>query len=110
MRAKRWVGGCGLGTQRRATQTADEARVQSQGPCFSPRLTPRPRRRARCAFALCPSRRQGVEFSHYMREEGYNIIPISAEHQLVRARTSARAGARVGLGLGAPRGTLAGFA
>jgi len=27
--------------------------------------------------------REKVEFSQYMREEGYHIIPIKAEHQLV---------------------------
>ena len=27
--------------------------------------------------------REGIEFSQYMREEGYHIIPIKAEHQLV---------------------------
>lgn len=28
--------------------------------------------------------REKVEFSQYMREEGYHIIPIKPEHQLVR--------------------------
>lgn len=28
--------------------------------------------------------REKIEFSQYMREEGYHIIPIKPEHQLVR--------------------------
>ena len=28
--------------------------------------------------------REKVEFSRYMREQGYHIIPISGKHQLVR--------------------------
>ncbi len=31
---------------------------------------------------LLASCRQGIEFSQYVREEGYHIIPISHEHQL----------------------------
>ena len=29
--------------------------------------------------------RESVEFSQYMRDNGYHIIPIKPEHQLVRA-------------------------
>lgn len=32
--------------------------------------------------------RENVEFSQYLRENGYHIIPIKAEHQLVRPDAS----------------------
>ena len=33
-----------------------------------------------CSYGLS---RQGVEFSQYMRDNGYHIIPIKPHHQLV---------------------------
>jgi N-dimethylarginine dimethylaminohydrolase len=41
--------------------------------------------------AYAPSR-TGVEFSQYMRENGYHIIPIKAQHQLVSWRAKGGAG------------------
>jgi N-dimethylarginine dimethylaminohydrolase len=36
-------------------------------------------------FLFVPPHRQGVELSAYMAAEGFNIVPISNEHQLAYA-------------------------
>lgn len=36
-----------------------------------------------CAVGKYELSREKVEFSQYMKEEGYHIIPIKPEHQLV---------------------------
>ena len=40
-------------------------------------------RQASCATGKYELSREKIEFSQYMREEGYHIIPIKPEHQLV---------------------------